>query len=204
MSSRPVILSLFALVLAFLGWSWWMGTRTDPLAACGAGSVAGGAIGGPLSLVDETGRMVSEAELFQTPALVYFGYSFCPDVCPLDNVRNAEAIDLMAEKGMDLAAYFISVDPERDTPEVMADYTDLIHPRLVGLTGNAEQVKSAASAYRVLYRKHEDEGEYYMVDHTTFTYLMLPGGRFADFFKRDDSAATVAERAACLISAARG
>lgn len=204
MSSRALVVSLFALVVAFLGWSWWMGSRQDPLSACGAGTVAGGAIGGPLSLVDETGRRVSEADLFQTPALVYFGYSFCPDVCPLDNVRNAEALDLLQERGIEAAAYFVSVDPDRDTPDVMADYTDLIHPRLVGLTGDAEQVKAAASAYKVIYRKHEDEGEYYMVDHTTFTYLMLPGGQFAGFFKRDDSAAAVAERAACLIAASAG
>lgn len=187
------------LVVAFLGWQYWLGRSNDE---CGAGAVAGGSIGGPLTLVDETGAQVTDGDLFEKPALVYFGYSFCPDVCPLDNVRNAEAMDLLKARGIEVSAYFISVDPARDMPEVMAEYTDNIHPELVGLTGSEEQIKAAAAAYRIFYRANLDQGEYYTVDHTTFTYLMLAGGGFADFFKREDSPDLVAERAACLIGAA--
>ena len=88
-------LAILAAVVAvvFLGWQYWLGTRTDEFAACGGGSVAGGTIGGAVALVDESGAPVTEADLFKKPALVYFGYSFCPDVCPLDNVRNAEATE---------------------------------------------------------------------------------------------------------------
>jgi protein SCO1/2 len=189
-------------VAAFLGWQYWLGTRTDEFASCGGGSVAGGAIGGPIALLDEAGAAVTDADLFNKPALVYFGYTFCPDVCPLDNVRNVEAMDILAEGGVDIATYFITVDPKRDTAEVMIEYTDNIHPDLVGLTGSNEQIKVAASAYKAVYRTHEDEGEFYLVDHTTFTYLMLPGGAFADFFKRDDTPEVVANRTACFLRAA--
>lgn len=197
-------LAILAAVVAvvFLGWQYWLGTRTDEFAACGGGSVAGGTIGGAVALVDESAAPVTEADLFKKPALVYFGYSFCPDVCPLDNVRNAEAMDILSERGIEISSYFISVDPTRDTPAVMAEYTDNIHPDLVGLTGSAEQIAAAAAAYKVVYRSHEDEGEFYTVDHTTFTYLMLPGGKFADFFKRDDSPDLIAERTACFVQAA--
>ncbi len=199
MSRYLAILAALAAV-GFLGWNYWMGRPSDQFAACGGGAVAGGAIGGPVTLVDETGKTVGEADLFKGPALVYFGFSFCPDVCPLDNVRNAEAVDILEERGFEVTPYFISVDPERDTPAVMAEYTDNIDPRLVGLTGSPEQIKAAA-AYKVFYTSHRGEGEFYSVDHTTFTYLILPGGVFADFFKRDDTADRVAERTACYLQA---
>lgn len=200
MSRFLAILAALA-ALGFLGWNYWMGQSGGQFAECGGGTVAGGAIGGPMTLVDETGKTVTEADLFKGPALVYFGYSFCPDVCPLDNVRNAEAVDILEERGFEVTPYFISVDPERDTPAVMSEYTDNINARLVGLTGSPEQIKAAAAAYKVVYNSHRGEGEFYSVDHTTFTYLMLPGGVFADFFKRDDTADKIAERAACYLQA---
>jgi protein SCO1/2 len=198
------ILAVIAAIAAvvFLGWQYWLGTRTDEFASCGGGSVAGGSIGGAVTLIDESGATVTDADLFKKPALVYFGFTFCPDVCPLDNVRNAEALDILSERGVDAVSYFITVDPARDTPEVMAQYTDNIHPDVIGLTGSDAQIKAAAAAYKVAYRANTDQGEFYTVDHTTFTYLMLPGGRFADFFKRDDTADVVAERAACFVAAA--
>ncbi len=197
--SRFLAVLAAASAIAFLGWQYWLGTRTDQFAACGGGTVAGGSIGGPLSLTDETGAAVTDADLFKKPALVYFGYTFCPDVCPLDNVRNAEAMDILDERGIEISTYFITVDPARDTAPVMAEYTNNIHPALVGLTGTDAQIKTAAAAYKVAYVRHEDEGEFYGVDHTTFTYLMLPGGAFADFFKRDDTPDIIAERTACFV-----
>lgn len=201
MSRLLAVLAALAAVV-FLGWQYWQGTRSDAFAACGGGVVAGGAIGGPITLVDETGTTVTEADLFKKPALVYFGFTFCPDVCPLDNVRNAEAMDILGERGVEMSSYFITVDPKRDTAEVLAEYTDNINLGLIGLTGDAAQIKVAAAAYKVFYQAHEDEGEFYNVDHTTFTYLMLPGGRFADFFRREETAADVAARSACFVQAA--
>ena len=176
----------------------------DPFAECREGVVAGGvaSIGGPFTLVSETGQSVTDAEVITQPTLVYFGYTFCPDVCPLDTVRNAEAVDILEASGHEVLPVFITVDPNRDTPEVMAAFTDNVHERMLGLTGTQEQTHAAAQAYRVYYQNHDDGTDpYYLVDHTAFTYLMLPGSGFAEFFNRDTTPADMAARTACFIEA---
>lgn len=175
----------------------------DIFAQCRSGQVAGGAIGGPFTLVDENGKTVTETEVFTKPSLVYFGYTFCPDVCPLDNARNADAVDLLDGMGLDVTPVFISIDPERDTPEVMLDFTDNLHQRMIGLTGTPEQVKAASQAYKTYYKKQEDGGEYYLMDHSTFTYLVLPGSGFAEFYQRDTTPEAIAESVSCFVKAAK-
>ena len=151
----------------------------DAFAQCRSTAVAdGGAdIGGDFTLVDETGKTVTSAEVIDQPSLIYFGYTFCPDVCPLDVARNAVATEILEERGIMVKPIFISVDPARDTPEVVDDFTHAMHPRMLGLTGSPEQIQAASRAYRTFYKAHEPaEGEedYYLVDHSTFTYLTLP------------------------------
>ncbi|HGG05473.1 MAG TPA: SCO family protein [Aliiroseovarius sp.] len=178
----------------------------DVFAECRGSQVGIGraAIGGPLSLIDETGKAVTEADMFQKPTLLYFGYTFCPDVCPLDNARNAEALQLLQDRGLDAQAAMISIDPERDTPEKLAEFTDYMHPDMVGYTGTPEQIKAASQAYKTYYAKQEDgDPEYYLMDHSTLTYLIMPDYGFAEFFKRGDSAEDMADRVACYIEAAQ-
>lgn len=172
----------------------------DAFAQCRSGQVGGGSIGGPFTLVDGTGTTVTDAEVLTKPSLVYFGYTFCPDVCPLDNQRNAEAVDILEEQGFDVTPVFISIDPARDTPEVVADFAANLHPKMIGLTGTEEQVKAASQAYKTYYRKQDGDDEFYLVDHSTFTYLMLPGIGFADFFKREETADQMASRVACFVT----
>ena len=176
----------------------------DQFEACRASRVAGGAgaIGGPFTLVDETGKTVTDKDVITGPSLVYFGYTFCPDVCPLDNARNAMAVEILEEDGYMVTPIFISIDPERDTPEVMAEFTDVMHPRMVGLTGSAEQVAAASKAYRTYYRKQDGDPEYYLVDHSTQTYLVFPEHGFLEFFGRDVTPEQMAERVACFVDAA--
>jgi protein SCO1/2 len=149
--------------------------------------------------VDETGKTVTDKDVITKPSLVYFGYTFCPDVCPLDNARNADAVDILEEKGFEVTPVFISVDPERDTPEVVRDFTDNLHPRMIGLTGSAEQVKAASLAYKTYFKKQDSGDEFYLMDHSTFTYLVLPDKGFVDFFQRDDTAEQMAERVGCFL-----
>ncbi|WP_299480497.1 SCO family protein [Cypionkella sp.] len=179
----------------------WQQRSNDPFADCRSSAVAGGGgdIGGPFTLVDENNKTVTDQEVLSKPSLVYFGYSFCPDVCPLDGARNAEAVDLLKAQGLNVTPVFITIDPERDTPEVLKDFTENLHPEMVGLTGTPEQVQVASRAYKTIYRKQETGDQYYMMDHSTFTYLMLPGIGFADFFTRDDTAEQMAKRTACFI-----
>jgi protein SCO1/2 len=193
-------------VLALLGGTWFAiqsGQSNDTFADCRAGAVGGGAIGGPLSLINGEGQPVTDAEIFTKPTLLYFGYTFCPDVCPMDNARNAEAVDILEEKGFDVQPAFISIDPARDTPEVVRDFAANLHPKMIGLTGSDEQVKAASLAYKTYFKKQDATDEFYLMDHSTFTYLVLPKIGFVDFFKRDDSAADMATRTACFIEKAQ-
>lgn len=177
---------------------------TDQFAACRADDMIDHAqIGGPFELIDETGRAVTQAELFDRPTLFYMGYTFCPDVCPMDNMRNADTVYLLDQGGVDAQAAFVSVDPKRDTPEVLAEFTDFFHPEMIGVTGTTDQVRSLAQSYASTFElRDEAEDGYYLIDHTTFTFLVLPDHGVVDVIRRDETAETVAERATCLISKA--
>jgi protein SCO1/2 len=176
----------------------------DRYADCRITAIAGGpaTIGGPFTLVDETGATVADTEVIVKPSLVYFGYTFCPDVCPTDLARNAEAVDLLAAQGLEVTPVFISVDPHRDTPERLKEWTDLIHPELIGLTGSKEQIDGAAKAYRVFYQVPDDISDPdYIVGHTTKTYLMSPKDGLLELFDSPDTPEKVAATTACFLKA---
>ncbi|NJS39961.1 MAG: SCO family protein [Rhodobacteraceae bacterium] len=196
-----------AAVAALLGASTWyvlFNSPADAFAQCRQGQVAGGDIGGPFTLVNSAGQTVTDTEVLTKPALVYFGYTFCPDVCPFDMARNVEAVDILEDRGLDVTPVFISIDPERDTPDSLADYEANMHPKLIALTGTDEQVKTASQAYKTFYRRQPSEDEFYLIDHSTFTYLMLPGTGFVDFFRREVTSDQMAEGVACFIEASAG
>lgn len=167
-------------------------------APCAGSTVAGAAIGGPFTLVDENGRTVTDADVITEPTLIYFGYTFCPDVCPLDVARNATAVDILAEQGISATPVFISIDPARDTVDVVRDYTENFHPKMIGLTGSDSQVAAASQAYRTVYSRQGDDPEYYLMQHSTFTYLVMPDAGFVDFFRQVASPEEVAARTACF------
>ncbi|MDW4498096.1 SCO family protein [Sulfitobacter sp. D35] len=190
-------------VAALLAGTWYLTRQPadgDPFASCRAAQVAGGAgsIGGPFELVDATGETVTDTDVITEPSLVYFGYTFCPDVCPFDMARNADAVDLLLERDVPVTPVFISIDPKRDTPEVVGDFAANLHDRAIGLTGSPEQVKAASEAYRTYYKAHDNGDEFYPVDHSTFTYLVMPGTGFAEFYRRETTAEEMAESVACF------
>ncbi|WP_319825170.1 SCO family protein [Thalassovita sp.] len=208
--SRTLIAATSAVaVIALLGTTYYVTTGSvggDKYAECRISAVAGGAsqIGGSFTLVDETGKTVTDKEVIDQPSLLYFGYTFCPDVCPLDNARNAEAIEILENRGKIVKPVFISIDPARDTPETMADFTDHLHPRMLGLTGTEEQVKVASQAYRTYFKKQEPEAgdeDYYLVDHSTFSYLVFPEEGFIEFFRRDVTPEALADNIQCFLDA---
>ena len=193
-------------VAAFLGASAWyvLANRADDaFAECRQSQIAGGDIGGPFTLVNTSGQTVTDAQVITKPTLVYFGYTFCPDVCPLDMARNVEAVDKLDAQGIDATPVFVTIDPDRDTPEALADYASNMHPKLIALTGSAEQVQAASQAYKTFYKKRETGDEFYLMDHSTFTYLMLPGEGFVDFFRRETTSDQMAESVACFVKASK-
>ena len=196
--------SVAAIALAaLLGWQGYRALQfqsADAFAECRSGAVAGGEIGGPFTLTDTKGNTVTDATLLAKPALIYFGYASCPDVCPLDNARNTEAVALLAAQGLDVTPVFITVDPTRDTQAVLADYAENFEG-LLALTGSQAQTDAAAKTYKVYFQMPEKRDPGYMVDHTTMTYLMLPKVGFVDFFQRDATAQDMADKTACFLKA---
>jgi len=125
-----------------------------------------------------------------------------PQVVRSDNMRNAQATDILDEQGIEMTPLFISIDPERDTVDVVREFTDNFHDRMLGLTGSPEQVRAASQAYRTYYAKQDAEDEFYLVDHTTMSYLVLPEHGFLEFYRRDVTPDQMAESVACFVDAA--
>lgn len=150
-------------------------------------------LGGPFTLVDQTGRTVTERDFAGKVLLVYFGYTYCPDVCPTELGTMVAALDAMGPAGERVTPVFISIDPGRDTPAAMADYVSRFHPRMIGLTGTPEQVAAAARAYRVYFAKVQprDTTEYLM-DHSSFIYLVGPDGRVRSLFRPETTPEAIA------------
>jgi len=142
-------------------------------------------IGGPFALVDQNGMPRSDAEFRGKFMLVFFGYTYCPDVCPTTLAVMGAALDKMGPQADRIVPIFITVDPARDTPDVLKAYLSAFGPRFVGLTGKEEEVAAAAKAYRVYYQAHKEQGENYAVDHSGVVYLMDKKGGFLANYSLD-------------------
>lgn len=152
-------------------------------------------VGGPFELTDQAGRTRTERDFRGQLMLVYFGFTWCPDVCPTDLQAIGLALDKLGTDAASVQPLFISVDPERDTSQHLAEYMPLFHPRLIGLTGSAEAIRRVADAYKVYYAKVPlgKEGSDYTVDHTAFIYLMDREGNYLGFFPPGTSADRMVE-----------
>jgi len=135
-------------------------------------------VGGPFQLVDQNGRAVSDRDFKGKPFLVFFGFTHCPDICPTTLFEMSEILKRLGPDADRTAALFISVDPERDTPEKMKEYISSFHPRVFGLTGTPEEITAVEKAYRVYAKKVPLQGGDYTMDHTAVVYLMGKDGRF--------------------------
>jgi protein SCO1/2 len=140
-------------------------------------------VGGPFALVDQTGKPRTDADFRGKLLLIYFGFTYCPDICPADLQSIGLALDKLGPAAETVQPLFITVDPVRDTPAHLADYLTMFHPRLIGLTGDAASIRKTADAYKVYYAKVPNEkGDDYTVDHTAFMYLMDRDGTYLGFF----------------------
>jgi len=140
-------------------------------------------VGGPFELVDHTGHRRKEVEFRGKILILYFGYTHCPDVCPTDLHEIALAVDHLGDAGEAVQPLFISLDPDRDTPAVLAEYVSLFHPRLIGLTGTNDEIAAVARRYKVAFSKYQPlDGGPYLIDHTGFVYLFDRSGQYRGFF----------------------
>lgn len=182
---RYAALGLSVILLGAGGYLWWQRGSIDPAAVVGGLTVAPGvSLGGPFELVDQTGRTVTERDYRGRYMLVFFGFTHCPDVCPTELQVIAEVLEKLGPRADRVAPIFVTVDPERDTPEVMKAYVELFDSRLIGLTGSARQIAAIAKEFRVYYAKVTPPGASdYTMDHSAFTYLIGPDGKFRALFR---------------------
>lgn len=193
-----VLVALALVAAAGLGWRFLMPAAETTVSAQ-QGTVP---IGGPFSLIDQNGRRVTDQDFRGRFMLVYFGYTFCPDVCPLGLQTIAQAMDGLPQDVQDqVVPIFVTVDPARDTVEVVRSYVQAFHPKLVGLTGSEAEIGAAVRAYRVYARKAEPKDGAYLVDHSTFTYLMDREGRYLAHFGHGTTPEEMARRIADLVRA---
>jgi protein SCO1/2 len=155
-------------------------------------------VGGPFTLVDHTGKTVTDKHFRGRFMLIYFGFTNCPDVCPSGLQVMSAALDKLGAKADQVTPILITVDPERDTPEQLASYVSSFHPRLLGLTGSPEQIAAALKAYRVYAKKVEDpkSSAGYTYDHTSLIFLMGRNGDYVAHFTHATSVERIAERLA--------
>lgn len=163
----------------------WLAIAPEPGAPTSEWVVnaSGSDIGGPFTLTTHEGETITADELIDGPTLIYFGYTWCPDVCPMDTQRMVDAVMQLEARGIEVDPVFITVDPARDDVESLSYYADAYHPRMTALTGSAEAIRAAAGEYKVYYSAGEAEGDEngYLVNHTAYTYLMTPDGLAAMF-----------------------
>jgi cytochrome oxidase Cu insertion factor (SCO1/SenC/PrrC family) len=182
-----VLIVAAALSLSFLA----MYQRGQPQDRAALGTVQ---VGGPFTLTDHNGNTVTDADYRGHLLLVYFGYTYCPDICPTELLTMSEALLLVGEEASKIQPLFITVDPERDTVEVLRSYVAAFHPQLVGLTGTPEQIADVARAYRVYYAKAEGGGANdYLMDHSSFVYLMDENGTYLTHFSLGTKAEEMAD-----------
>ena len=156
------------------------------------------AVGGPFRLLDQDGRQRTDADFRGKPFLVFFGFTHCPDICPTALFEMSEVLRRLGPDAANTAVLFISVDPERDTPEKLKEYLSSFHPRIVGLTGSPQEIAEVEKTYRVYAKKIPLDGGGYTMDHSAIVYLMDKDGRFVAPFnlKRtaDEAAADLRRR----------
>jgi protein SCO1/2 len=189
---RPAVLIFAAAVLliaAGLG-AYYLMNRNLP----GPGGSGVALVGGPFSLTNQDGKKVSEKDFLGKHMLVFFGYTYCPDICPTELQVMMAALDTLGPDAEKIQPVFVSVDPERDTPEVLKSYVENFGPRLIGLTGTPEEIAGIAKAYRAYYAKAPNPSapESYLMDHSSIIYLMGPDGRFVKHFPYTTDAAKLA------------
>jgi len=154
-------------------------------------SIGSAAIGGPFTLVDDTGTAVTESTLAGKPYAIYFGYTYCPEVCPTTLLDLSNWIKKLGPDADKLNYAFVTVDPERDTPQLMHSYLSSFDKRIRGFTGTSEEIAKIAREYRVYYKKIPTDDGSYVMDHSSIIYLMGPNGKFVTViaYQEDDASA---------------
>ncbi|HER26196.1 MAG TPA: SCO family protein [Rhodospirillales bacterium] len=195
--SRSSFLLIAVLVLSggYLLWQELLAPVGPPAVIKSSTTVGKARIGGAFNLVDQNNKPVTQDDFKGRYMLIYFGYTFCPDVCPTSLAVMTEALEMIGDKADKVTPIFISVDSERDTPEQMKMYIGYFHPRMVGLSGTVDQITEVTKAYKAYFTKVSDDGEEdYLMDHSSIIYLIGPDGQYVSHFSYGTDASEMAKR----------
>jgi protein SCO1/2 len=184
---RYLFIPAVALLITMLIYNWISRNFIDKPAQ--TKSTGEALIGGPFKLINQDGKEVSDADFRGKLMLVYFGFTHCPSVCPTDMATISEAMKSLGDDAAKVQPIFISIDPERDNPEQVKTFLANFYPGFQGLTGTTEQIAAVANAYRIYYKKAESKDlNEYLMDHSSFTYLMGKDGKYITHFRSDQTA----------------
>lgn len=151
-------------------------------------------LGGPFSLTNHLGKRITNEDFKGKLMLLYFGYSYCPDLCPSELSTITKALDLLGDKVNDIQPLFVTIDPKRDTEELLKNYVSLFHPKFMGLYGSSQELNDVFDHYKIYAAKTEDKGgDDYLMDHSTFTYLVGRDGKLISMFRLGTPASEMAK-----------
>ena len=192
-------LLLFSCIVIIFSFSYNIYTHISESRNCNTSTNLIDGLGGPIDLIDQNETTFSLEKQNASLALLYFGYSYCPDICPYDLERNAYVKDIMDEQQLDINLVFITLDPSRDTTERLKDFSEYIHKSMIALTGSNDQIETLKKAYGVFGKlnKVDNEDQSYLVDHSTFSYLVNKNGEVLSYFNRRESPEKISEKIKC-------
>ncbi len=193
-------LLLFSGILIIFSFSYNIYMHISESGTCNKSTNFVNDLGGPIDLIDQNETTFSLKKQNASLSLLYFGYSYCPDICPYDLERNAYVKDIMDEQKLDINLVFITLDPSRDTTERLKDFSEYIHKSMIALTGSNDQIETLKKAYGVFGKsnKVDYEDQSYLVDHSTFSYLVNRDGEVLSYFNRRESPEKISEKIKCF------
>ena len=195
MTRRTTLITVLAVTVLVLCGAWLtIALTTGRNVTETVDTSSNAAIGGPFALVDTRGETVTDQTYRGKWMLIYFGYTFCPDACPTTLNNISTALEKLGSGADKIQPLFITVDPKRDTLQVMSDYLKSFDRRIVGLTGSKSQTDAVAHAYRVYVSAHQSDGDDYLVDHSAYIYVMNPQGKFASVIPGDMAGDQMADK----------
>ena len=191
---------MFSSIVVIFSFSYNIYTHISESRTCNKSINFIDGLGGPIDLIDQNETTFSLEKQNAPLALLYFGYSYCPDICPYDLERNAYVKDIMDEQQLDINLVFITLDPSRDTTERLKDFSEYIHKSMIALTGSNDQIETLKKAYGVFGKlnKVDNEDQSYLVDHSTFSYLVNKNGEVLSYFNRRESPEKISEKIKCF------
>ena len=193
-------LLLFSGIVIIFSFSYNIYTHISESEGCNKSTNFVNGLGGPVDLIDQNETTFSLEKQNASLSLLYFGYSYCPDICPYDLERNAYVKDIMDEQQLDINLVFITLDPSRDTTERLKGFSEYIHKSMIALTGSNDQIEALKKAYGVFGKsnKVDYEDQSYLVDHSTFSYLVNKDGKVLSYFNRRESPEKISEKIKCF------